>query len=168
ELHEFLLEPVRRLGLRATVYGVRYPPEALAALAAAGIEYRGWLPNYEAPAVFARYRATVHVPRRPYVQALPGIPTIRVFEALACGIPLVCAPWDDGENLFTPGRDFLMARDGNEMCRQLQRVLTQPELARSLAEHGRQTILARHTCRHRAEQLLEIREALTRQLVVSC
>ena len=39
--------------------------------------------------MFARYRVTVHVPRRPYVAALPGIPTIRPFEALACGIPLV-------------------------------------------------------------------------------
>ena len=56
------------------------------------------------PEVFARFRVTVHVPRRPYVEALPGIPTIRVFEALACGIPLVCAPWDDAEGLFTPGR----------------------------------------------------------------
>ena len=43
---------------------------------------------------------TVHVPRRPYVDALPGIPTIRVFEALACGIPLVSAPWRDEEGLF--------------------------------------------------------------------
>ena len=56
------------------------------------------------PEVFARFRVTVHVPRRPYVEALPGIPTIRAFEALACGIPLVCAPWDDAEGLFTPGR----------------------------------------------------------------
>ena len=38
---------------------------------------------------FAGARATVHVPRRPYVRACPGIPTIRVFEAMACGIPLV-------------------------------------------------------------------------------
>ena len=39
-----------------------------------------------------RFKATVHVPRRPYVKALPGIPTIRVFEALACGIPLDLFP----------------------------------------------------------------------------
>ena len=53
---------------------------------------------------------TVHVPRRPYVEALPGIPTIRVFEALACGIPLVSAPWADSEGLFPPGRLPLVAR----------------------------------------------------------
>jgi spore maturation protein CgeB len=49
ELRTFLLEPVRRLGLRAQVHGVRYPPAALEALAAAGIDYRGFLPNYRAP-----------------------------------------------------------------------------------------------------------------------
>ncbi len=62
------------------------------------------------PRAFARFRVTVHVPRRPYVLALPGIPTIRPFEALACGIPLISAPWDDAEGLFTPGEDFLVAR----------------------------------------------------------
>ena len=68
--------------------------------------------------LFARHRVTVHVPRRPYVTALPGIPTIRVFEALACGIPLVCSPWHDEEGLF--GReDFLIARDGDAMTAQL-------------------------------------------------
>jgi spore maturation protein CgeB len=104
ELEEFLLGPVQALGLRAKVHGVRYPERALARLRSAGIEYGGWLPNPAAPRVFARYGVTVHVPRRPYVEALPGIPTIRVFEALACGIPLVSAPWSDSENLFTPGR----------------------------------------------------------------
>lgn len=53
ELNEFLLEPVRRLKLKARVYGVRYPAEALHALADAGIEYGGWLPNYRVPGMFA-------------------------------------------------------------------------------------------------------------------
>ena len=93
ELQHYLLDPVRRLGLKARIHGVRYPAEALARVREAGAEFAGWLPNHRVPEVFARFRMTVHVPRRPYVEALPGIPTIRVFEALACGIPLVCAPW---------------------------------------------------------------------------
>jgi spore maturation protein CgeB len=163
ELHEFLLDPVRDLHLKARIHGVRYPAHALAALLEARIEYGGWLPNYEAPEVFARYRVTVHVPRRPYVQALPGIPTIRVFEALACGIPLVSAPWDDVEGLFEPGADFLVARDGNEMRAHLKAVLSDPALARSLADHGLRTILARHTCAHRVDELLAIHGELTRE-----
>ena len=160
ELHEFLLEPVKALGLKARVYGVRYPDHAKRALAAAGIEYGGWLPNYQAPEVFARYKVTVHVPRRPYTRALPGIPTIRVFEALACGIPLVSAPWEDAEGLFTPGQDFLVARDGAEMRRHLHSVLTDAGQAQALAAHGLRTIERRHTCKHRVDELLRIYEEM--------
>jgi spore maturation protein CgeB len=112
------------------------------------------------PEVFARHRVTVHVPRRPYVRALPGIPTIRVFEALACGIPLVCAPWEDAENLFRPGRDYLVAEDGADMQRKLRDVLNDPELGRSLSESGLQTLRTRHTCAHRVDELLHIVEDL--------
>lgn len=156
ELQEFLIDPVCRLGLRATVYGVRYPDAARKALAKANISYGGWLPNYRVPEVFARFRVTVHVPRRPYAQALPGIPTIRMFEALACGIPLVSAPWSDSERLFNPPHGFLFARDGAEMTRQLERVLTDRRLAQTLGQAGRRCILARHTCGHRVDQLLNI------------
>jgi spore maturation protein CgeB len=156
ELHEFLLDPVRDLGLRAKVYGVRYPEHARRDLAAAGVAYGNWLPNYQAPAVFAHYAVTVHVPRRPYVQALPGIPTIRVFEALACGIPLVSAPWDDCEGLFEPGADYLVANDGAQMREHMRAVLHEPQLAAELAQQGRRTILARHTCAHRVDELMGI------------
>jgi spore maturation protein CgeB len=156
ELQEFLIEPVRALGLRARVHGVRYPAVARRALADAGIAYAGWLPNFEVPSVFARFRVTVHVPRRPYVEALPGIPTIRPFEALACGIPLVSAPWRDSERLFAVGRDYLAARDGDEMRRQLQAVLSDRDLATRLSAHGRRTIGSRHTCAHRVDELLDI------------
>jgi spore maturation protein CgeB len=160
ELHEFLLDPVRRLGLRAQCYGVRYPADAQRALADAGIRYGGWRANHRAPAAFAAHGVTVHVPRRPYVEALPGIPTIRPFEALACGIPLVSAPWDDVEGLFTPGEDFLVARNGREMERHLDDVLHDPDLAASLRDHGLATIKDRHTCAHRVDELL----AITREL----
>ncbi len=156
ELHEFLIEPIRRLGLKARFFGVRYPEAARQTLEAAGIEYGGWLPNYEVPDTFARFRVTVHVPRRPYVTSLPGIPTIRPFEALACGIPLVSAVWQTTAGLFTPGEDFLCAADGAEMTRQLSRVLGDTELRMRLVDHGRGTILAAHTCGHRVDQLLAI------------
>src|SRR5262249_19662286 len=65
ELREFLIEPARQLDLRTRVHGVRYPDHAREILAEAGIEYAGWLPNYRAPQVFANFKFTVHVPRRP-------------------------------------------------------------------------------------------------------
>ena len=155
ELREFLLGPAGALGLSGTVHGVRYPPAAVAEVEAAGLRFGGWVANHRVPHVFASHGVTVHVPRRPYAQALPGIPTIRPFEALACGIPLVSAPWEDAEGLFREG-DYLVARDGAEMRRLMREVLADPELRRRLVARGRETILARHTCAHRVDELLSI------------
>ncbi len=166
ELHEYLIHPVAALGLAACVRGVRYPAEARAAMATAGIDVRGYLPNFRVPHAFAAARMTVHIPRRAYAQILPGIPTIRVFEALACGIPLVSAPWDDCEHLFTPGEDYLVARDGTEMMRHLSALCTDPGLGIRLAEHGRATVTARHGCAHRVNELLSICAGLGRPLAM--
>lgn len=163
ELESFLMAPAQAAGLPLDIYGVRYPPEALAMLERHGVRYRGWLPNARAPEVFARHLATVHVPRRFYVEVLPGIPTIRVFEALACGIPLVSAPWDDAEDLFRPGRDFLVARDGEEMVRHLTSLKADPGLRADLVASGLARILERHTCGHRADELLAIHRRLAEQ-----
>jgi spore maturation protein CgeB len=158
ELQDFLLDPVQELQLRARIFGVRYPPEALAAVEHAHIEYGGWVANFRVPALFASARFTVHVPRRFYSEQLPGIPTIRVFEALACGIPLVCAPWQDSEGLFAPGEDFLVARNGSEMREHLRHLRAEPDFAQAIAMHGFSTVQARHTCAHRAHELLSICE----------
>lgn len=163
ELHEFLIQPVKDLKLHAEVYGVRYPDEAIAALAEAGIRYGGWLPNYKVPEVFAAARLTLHIPRGPYVRELPGIPTIRPFEALACGIPLICSPWNDSEHLFTPGRDFFIAQNRDEMKELIGRVLNEPSISEDLSRHGLETIRRRHMCAHRVDELLEIYAQLAKE-----
>ena len=156
ELRDYLVAPARELRLRTRIHGVRYPDDARRQLAAAGIEYAGWLPNFRVPEVFARFGVTIHVPRRPYVEALPGIPTIRVFEALACGIPLVSCWWDDCERLFRTGEDYLAVRTPRGMTRTLRDVVEDPVLADALVSSGRETILARHTCAHRVDELMAI------------
>jgi len=160
ELESFLFRPAQDADLPLDVYGVRYPPEALATLMRYGIDYHGWAPNAAAPGIFARHLATVHVPRRYYTTILPGIPTIRVFEALACGLPLVSAPWDDAEHLFRAGEDYLTARDGAEMTGHLRALAADPALRVTLAAQGLETIRARHTCDHRADELLAIAASL--------
>jgi spore maturation protein CgeB len=160
ELESFLLRPAREVGLPLDIHGVRYPRAAREMLDRYGAAYHGWAANAAAPGIFARHLATVHVPRRYYAEALPGIPTIRVFEALACGIPLVSAPWRDAENLFTPGEDYLVARSGAEMTRHLAALRDDAGLRADLAEHGLATIRARHTCAHRVDELLRIAASL--------
>ncbi|MES0127752.1 glycosyltransferase [Mesorhizobium sp. M0029] len=156
ELKEFLIEPVHDLRLDAAVHGVRYPKTALSDLATAGLRYEGWIANADVPKAFAAHRVTVHIPRRPYRERLPGIPTIRMFEALACGIPLISAPWSDVEQLFRPGVDFLFAENGSQMRQQLRTVLSDEDFAASLVTSGLETIRSRHTCRHRVNELLGV------------
>jgi spore maturation protein CgeB len=144
------------------VHGVRYPEEALHKLRQAGIEFRGYLPNLSAPQVYAASKLSLHVPRRQYANGLSGIPTIRVFEALACGIPLLCSPWSDNESLFRPGEDYIVADDGRTMTGIVQSLLRDETARSQIAARGLQTIRARHTCAHRAQQLLEICQELGR------
>ena len=155
ELREFLIDPVRDLQLRAQVYGVRYPAHALGELSGASIAYGSFLPNYRAPDIFAAYQFTVHVPRAPYARALPGVPTIRMFEALACGIPLISAPWNDSEHLFPPN-SYPKAANGQQMRELMRQLLTDPAFAETTRACGLEAVRTRHTCGHRATELLNI------------
>jgi spore maturation protein CgeB len=157
ELMEFLVEPAREFtkegSRKFVVHGVRYPDAAKATLADAGIEYRGYLPNLVTPMVYGQSQLAIHVPRRQYSNGLSGVPTIRVFEVMACGAPLVCAPWNDAENLFRPGVDFLVAKNGQEMSATVDDLLRDSKARDQVAANGLETIAKRHTCKHRAEQL---------------
>jgi spore maturation protein CgeB len=157
ELMEYVVEPVAELrNCKAVAYGVRYPEQGRQSLAEAGIDYRGYLPSLMAPQAYGASALSLHVPRRQYSNGLSGIPTIRVFEALSCGATLICAPWNDVEQLFRPGEDYVIVNSGAEMKTKIRRLLRDETARRQIGANGRQTILQRHTCAHRAQQLVEI------------
>jgi spore maturation protein CgeB len=164
ELKEYLIEPIQELGLSAKFYGVRYPEYAIQMLKEANIEYGGYLPAHQVPSVFAQYKMTAHIPRRFYRESLPGIPTIRPFEAMACKIPLLSSPWNDSENLFTLNKDFRMAHSKEEMKQNMMEVLSQPELWNQITHHAYQNILHHHTCEVRVDELLSIFKAVKMNL----
>lgn len=162
EIRRFLLDPAAALSqYDFSIHGVRYPESGLVALQTAGVSYGGYLPNLDAPEAYAQSRLTVHVPRQQYSGAMAGIPTIRVFEALACGIPLISAPWHDTEELFRPG-DFAWASDTAEMVLTMRRLLTDEDAAQQQVARGLETVLQRHTCAHRAQEFLQIAEEVFR------
>jgi spore maturation protein CgeB len=162
EIRDYLIDSARLLPeLRFGIHGVRYPEEGLREIREAGAEFRGWIANHRVPEAFARAKMTVHIPRGPYLVLLPGIPTIRPFEALACGIPLLSTPWPDVEGLFREGTDYLRIGSPAEMRSQMLRLARDEEARAKLAEHGLETIRARHSCQHRAEQLEGIYEEMT-------
>jgi spore maturation protein CgeB len=153
EIREFLLKPASQLRQKDfSIYGVRYPEDGLTALREAGVHYHGYLPNLAAPDVYSAAQLTVHIPRQQYTGAMAGIPTIRVFEALACGIPLLSAPWSDCEQLFRK-EDFRMVHNGAEMQAAIESLLDDRKAAEAQARCGLETVCRRHTCRHRAEEL---------------
>jgi spore maturation protein CgeB len=163
ELQEFLIEPLAALRpLKAAVYGVRYPQPAKAQLEQAGIQYRGYLPNLSAPRVYSHSALTLHIPRRCYANGLSGIPTIRMFEAFACGVPLVCSPWTDLEGLFRPNQDFICVPDARAMAAEIAHLLRDETARRQLSRQALDTIQQRHTCLHRARQFEEICQELGR------
>src|SRR5207248_10870964 len=158
ELEDYVFAPRASLpALTFAVYGVRYPEQVLARFNHdLDIAYRGWLPNLQVPSVYSAARVVLHVPRRQYVELLPGPPTIRVFEALATGACLISLPWQDTDRLFEAGTDYAVAHSPDEM-RDLIAWLCEDDAARTaFGEQGRRTILNRHTCGHRADQLLEV------------
>jgi spore maturation protein CgeB len=168
ELREYLLRPARRFrgARRFAIYGVRYPPEVLDQLRRQyGVEYRGWLPNADAPRAFNQTRVALHVVRQQYMQALPGIPTIRVFEALACGAALVSTRWPDVDGLFREGHDYLVVDSKKDMLEALDWLWHDDDAREKLGRSGVARVLAHHTCRHRAEQLLGIVAGLRPGLV---
>lgn len=154
EIREYLVESARLLPqLGFAVHGVRYPSSGRREIEEAGIEFRGWIANHRVPEAFARAHVTLHIPRGPYLDRLPGIPTIRPFEALACGIPLLSTPWEDREDLFREGQDYVMVHSPAQMRDQIRRLASDEDARERLAENGLETIRSRHTCDHRAEQL---------------
>jgi spore maturation protein CgeB len=69
---------------------------------------------------------------------------------------MICSPWDDIEELFEPGKDYLIAQNGTEMKKLIKDVLNDHQLSQSLIEHGLKTIHSKHTCAHRVNELMQI------------
>ncbi len=156
ELAEFLVGPAGALpDLKVKAYGVRYPAEAVDWMLDAGVDFEGYLPNLNAPQVYAESALALHLPRKQYTNGLAGVPAPRLFEALACGATLISAPWDDLEGLFR-AEDFVRVDSAEQMQAEITRLLDDETARRQIAANGLETIRARHTCRHRAEQLTEI------------
>ncbi|HEX6457233.1 MAG TPA: glycosyltransferase [Solirubrobacterales bacterium] len=156
ELRELLLRPARRARLHGSVFGPTPSMRDRLRIRLAGLHHRGPARADRVPELYAAHRMTVDLPHPLGGEALPGMPTMRIFEALACGIPLISAPWDDCDGLFRAEHDYLVARDEIEMREAMRAIVEFPAFAAELARNGLETIRARHTCAHRVEELLAV------------
>jgi spore maturation protein CgeB len=104
----------------------------------------------EHAAFYNAQRFTLNVTRADMVRA--GFsPSVRLFEAAACGVPIISDLWPGLETLLTPGKEILLARDGDEVLRFLKEL---PDEDRARIGHAaRERVLREHTAAHRAQEL---------------
>jgi spore maturation protein CgeB len=147
-LERLLIEPARRRAdARFVVAGPQYPPE----LAWPGnVDRIDHLAPGDHATFYASQRYTLNVTRADMVRAGYS-PSVRLFEAAACGTPIVSDPWAGIETVFEPGRELLLARSTEEAVRILEGV--PEEERRAIGERARRRVLAEHTGAHRARAL---------------
>lgn len=110
------------------------------------------LPPPEHPAFYSSSELTLNVTRRDMAQ-MGWCPSGRLFEAAACGCPILSDAWEGLDTFFAPDREILIARNADEAAAALD--LAGAELAR-MGAAARERVLDEHTSDHRAGELLEM------------
>jgi spore maturation protein CgeB len=78
-------------------------------------------------------------------------PSVRLFEAAACGTPIISDDWAGLDELFVPGKEILIASTSEDVVEILRNM---PETERRvLGDRARERVLAAHTAAHRAAEL---------------
>jgi spore maturation protein CgeB len=146
-LERLFIEPARRLpGLRFLIGGAQYPHQFPWT---DNIYFVRHLPPEEHPAFFCSSRLTLNVTRAA-MAAMGYCPSGRLFEAAACGAPLLSDCWEGLDRFFTPGEEIAVAKTTEDAIAALQ--LSDAELAR-MAAAARERTLAEHTSDRRALDL---------------
>ena len=146
-LQRLFLEPARRLPRqRFLIGGALYPPDFPWAV---NIYFVRHLPPEEHRAFFSSSRLTLNVTRGAMAQ-MGYCPSGRLFEAAACGVPLLSDWWEGLDTFFTPGEEILIAHTAEDTISALQ--LSDAQLAR-LSRAARQRTLEEHTAARRAVEL---------------
>jgi spore maturation protein CgeB len=147
-LQQLLLAPAQELSERRfVVAGPQYPEEILWPANVARIEH---LSPAEHRRFYNQQRFTLNLTRQAMRKAGYS-PSIRLFEAAACGVPIISDHWPGIEAIFTPDEDILIAQSPGDVVSFLRDL--SPERARNIGRRGRERILAEHTAAHRARQL---------------
>ncbi|PWS37017.1 glycosyltransferase [Falsiroseomonas bella] len=152
-LERLMLEPARRRPERRFVMGgAQYPQDFPWEQ---NIHFVRHLPASEHPAFFSSSRLTLNVTRRD-MAALGWCPSGRLFEAAACGTPVLSDRWDGIESFYTPGEEILLADDTEGALEALD--MDEAERLR-IARRARERTLAEHTGAQRARELLAALQA---------
>ena len=140
--------PDRRFVLAGSQYPADFPW-------APNVWYLAHLPPADHPAFYASSRLTLNITRGA-MAAMGWCPSGRLFEAAACGVPVLTDRWDGFDAFYAPGSEMLVARTAEEALAAL--ALGDAELA-AVARRARERTLAEHTADRRAAELIAAVEA---------
>lgn len=151
----FFLEPARLMRDHWFVLaGAQYPVDFPWAPNIAFVRH---LPPAEHPAFYCSSALTLNVTRGA-MAAMGYCPSGRLFEAAACGVPVLSDAWPGLDEFFTPGEELLVARDTGDALAALR--LPSGALA-EIGRAARERTLAEHTADHRARTLVRLLETPT-------
>ena len=147
-VERFLLEVALRLPERGfVVAGPQYPAEVAWPR---NVRHLSHLPPSRHPAFYSSAAWQLNATRADMVAA-GWSPSVRLFEAAACGAAMISDGWPGIDHFFTPGREILLPESTDEVVEILR--ATHPDDRRAIGEAARARILAAHTAEHRAEEL---------------
>jgi spore maturation protein CgeB len=151
-LEALFVAPARaRRDLRFLIGGAQYPDDFPWS---PNIYFVRHLPPSEHAAFFASSRLTLNVTRRAMAE-MGWCPSGRLFEAAACGVPLLSDSWDGIDTFFTPGDEILLAKDEEDTLAAL--AMPDAELQR-IGRRGRERTMDQHTSDKRANELVALFE----------
>jgi spore maturation protein CgeB len=151
-LELLFVEPARRMPqLEFLIGGAQYPHDFPWTR---NIRFVRHMPPSEHPGFFSSSRWTLNVTRR--AMAVNGhCPSGRLFEAAACGTPVISDDWPGLDEFFTPGEEIVVARNTRDVVDALEMSDGQADRI-ALAAYER--VLSQHTAAHRARELERLLE----------
>ena len=147
-LENLLLEPARRLPkTRMVVAGPQYPANIFWPANVVRIVH---LSPAQHPSFYSRQRFTLNITREE-MRSVGYSPSVRLFEAAACGTPIISDDWPGIDEFFRPGTEILIAHSTENVMRYLRSIDESERMA--IGAKARERILSRHTAKHRAAEL---------------
>jgi spore maturation protein CgeB len=147
-VERFLLDVARRLPERGfVVAGPQYPEDVAWP---GNVRHLHHLPPDRHPAFYSSAAWQLNATRADMVAA-GWSPSVRLFEAAACGAAMISDRWPGIDRFFTPGREILLPESTDEVVEILRG--THPDDRRAIGEAARARVIAEHTAEHRAEEL---------------
>jgi spore maturation protein CgeB len=147
-LERLLLAAARQSTLRFVVAGPGYSVDGWPS----NVDYVPHVPARDHRAFYTSQRFTLNLTRADMIRAGHS-PSVRLFEAAACGVPIISDAWRGLETLFRPGSEILISESAEQTLRLLTELSERQRQA--IGRRTRARVLAEHTAEHRAVQLEE-------------